>query len=104
MDKGAPRARAAAVAFAEKVERALAIEPEYYEASLQLGAVYRAQGYVARGLSCVRSTYEHTPSCVAAYVNATATRDQCGKSPPRMCTHVKYAYACARASRWRCPS
>jgi hypothetical protein len=40
-------------------------------------------------------------SCVAAYVNATATRDQCGKSPPRMCTHVKYAYACARASRWR---
>jgi tetratricopeptide (TPR) repeat protein len=68
--EGAPRARAAAVAFAEKVERALAIEPEYYEASLQLGAVYRAQGYVARGLSCVRSTYEHTPSCVAAYVFA----------------------------------
>jgi len=68
--EGAPRARAAALAFAEKVERALAIEPEYYEASLRLGAVYRAQGYVARGLARVRSTYEHTPGCVAAYVFA----------------------------------
>lgn len=68
--EGATRTRAMTRAFAEKMERALVVEPEYYQASLHLAAVYHALGCTATAIDKAREAYRRTPTCVGARVLA----------------------------------
>lgn len=68
--EGTTRGRELTMAFAEKMERALALEPDFYQASLQLAMVYQAHGYVASAIERVTAAYEHTPGCFLAYALA----------------------------------
>ena len=68
--EGTSRTRGTVLAFADKMERALALEPDFYQASLQLTSLYYAHGYAASAIDRARDAYERTPGCLSAYIMA----------------------------------
>ena len=64
--EGATRTREMVRAFAEKMERALVVEPDFYQASLQLAGVYHALGCVATAIDRACEAHRRTPTCVGA--------------------------------------
>ena len=64
--EGTMRTREMVRAFAEKMERALVVEPDFYQASLQLAGVYHALGCVTTAIDRACEAHRRTPTCVGA--------------------------------------
>ena len=62
--EGTMRTREMVRAFAEKMERALVVEPDFYQASLQLAGVYHALGCVTTAIDRACEAHRRTPRCV----------------------------------------
>jgi len=71
-------ARRAVEKFAERLERALALEPEYFSVGIQLAMFYYTHGRVADGVKHMKNAYERTPACVVAYGYAGQMHEDIG--------------------------
>jgi len=88
VDEAMERTRRALGRFTQNLERALALEPEYYHISIQLAMFYFTHGAIADAVSPMRRTYEHTPACVAAYTLAGQMYEDIG-----LFNHAEQCYA-----------
>jgi len=88
VDEAMERTRRALGRFTQNLERALALEPEYYHISIQLAMFYFTHGAIADAVSHMRRTYEHTPACVAAYTLAGQMYEDIG-----LFNHAEQCYA-----------
>lgn len=88
VDEAVERTRRALARFTQNLERALALEPEYYHISIQLAMFYFTHGAIADAVSHMRRTYEHTPACVAAYTLAGQMHEDIG-----LFNHAEQCYA-----------
>ena len=86
-DGVAPSARAVET-FVVKMEEALALEPEYYQVSVQLAVLYYARGCISNAIERARRTYELNPAVVAAYSLSAQMLENIG-----LYNHAEEAYA-----------
>lgn len=86
-DGVSPSARAVET-FVVKMEEALALEPEYYQVSVQLALLYYARGCATNAIGHMRRAYERTPAVVVAYSLSAQMLEDIG-----LYNHAEEAYA-----------
>lgn len=86
-DGVSPSARAVET-FVVKMEEALALEPEYYQVSIQLALLYYARGCATNAIGHMRRAYERTPAVVVAYSLSAQMLEDVG-----LYNHAEEAYA-----------